>query len=173
MAVIVRALDPVVGASPRVLILGSMPGVRSLARRQYYVGPGNRFWPLMVELLGFDPGLAYGPRADSLTSLGFALWDVLKACEREGSLDSNIVASSEVLNDVRGFASLHPTLHVIVLNGAKAAASYRRLVRATEGASPLPPSITLPSTSGANTRFTRATLLEAWRKVVTFPDALT
>ena len=116
----------------------------------------------MAALLRFDPSLDYDARVKRITSSGLALWDVLKTCDRDGSLDSSIVQSSEEPNDVHDFVSRHPSLRVIVLNGAKAAASYRRWIGQSRDPRPLPPSIAVPSTSGANTSFTHESLLEAW-----------
>jgi hypoxanthine-DNA glycosylase len=53
-------LPPLVSAGTRVLVLGSFPGRRSRAERQYYAHPQNRFWPVMEELLGIElRSLAY------------------------------------------------------------------------------------------------------------------
>ena len=159
------SLDPIVGDHVRVLILGSMPGAQSLAQGRYYVGRGNRFWKTMAELLEFDPSLRYPDRVRRLTSSGVALWDVLKYCERDGSLDSSIVASSEEPNDFAGFLPRHPQLRAVVLNGQKAGASFKNSVAGTVAS---PPSITLPSTSGANARISQLELVEGWRVITEY-----
>ena len=163
----VTGLAPVVGERVRVLVLGSMPGARSLAEGRYYVGPGNRFWKVMAEVLGFDPGLDYAAKIRRLTASGVALWDVLKHCERDGSLDSSIVASSEEPNDFAGFLSRYPDLRAVVLNGQKAGESFNS---SFDGARVSPPSMTLPSTSGANARKSLEELVEEWRVISDYLD---
>jgi len=75
----------------RVLVLGSMPGVASLQEQQYYAHPRNRFWPLLGDLCGFDPALAYEARLRALADAGVGLWDGSGQCERCGSLDADSV----------------------------------------------------------------------------------
>jgi double-stranded uracil-DNA glycosylase len=162
---VVEGLDWVVGREPRVLILGSMPGSRSLAEGRYYVGRGNRFWDLMGELLSFDATADYEARIESLMTSGVALWDVLETCDRDGSLDSRIVQSTERPNDLRQFFRSHPGVRLVALNGKKAAASFRHWFGDVGTDPALPPALELPSTSGANTRFTRAALVTEWRQL--------
>src|SRR5207249_4908149 len=79
------------GPNPKILILGSMPGLASLKKRQYYGHKQNQFWRLLGEVLGEKlPELDYDGRLEVLKRRGVALWDVLAECEREGSLDSDI-----------------------------------------------------------------------------------
>ena len=51
----------------RLLILGSLPGARSLAERQYYAHPTNQFWRLLGEVIGRP--LADMPYDDRLAAL--------------------------------------------------------------------------------------------------------
>src|SRR5688500_13438773 len=88
-------LPPIVASGARTLILGSMPGVRSLELRQYYGNPGNRFWRVSGHLLGFDPQASYAERIAGLARQRVALWDVLGSCRRRGSLDEAIERGSE------------------------------------------------------------------------------
>ena len=142
---------PVIGAKPRVLILGSMPGQRSLDAQQYYAHPRNAFWPIMAELLGFDPTLGYPERLDQLKRRGIALWDVMAECQRPGSLDSDIVESSIAPNDFSGLLRAQPSIEVIFFNGAKAEQAFNRYVVKTL---PAPQHaiarVRLPSTSPAH-----------------------
>ena len=94
-----EGFGPVVDAQCRVLVLGSMPGIASLEKHQYYGHPRNLFWPIMGELFGAHPSLDYSERLRHLLEHHVALWDVLKLCQRPGSLDADIVAGSEQVND--------------------------------------------------------------------------
>ena len=88
----VQSFPPLVAPGCRVLVLGSMPSVASLDRQEYYGHARNAFWPLMAGLFGFDATAPYEARCLALTSAGVAVWDVLHACVRPGSLDSSIRA---------------------------------------------------------------------------------
>ncbi|MFT4592099.1 MAG: TDG/mug DNA glycosylase family protein, partial [Gammaproteobacteria bacterium] len=67
-------------AHAKVLILGSMPGQRSLAEMQYYAHPRNAFWPIMGSLFNAGPEISYAHRLDRLREHHIALWDVLQFC---------------------------------------------------------------------------------------------
>lgn len=135
----------------RILILGSMPGVASLTAQQYYAHPRNRFWPLMQALFGVPLADDYDTRVTALNMAGVALWDVLHSCERPGSLDSRIVRSTEVPNDIAGLLARHAALEVIALNGSAARDAFRRSVAPTLGARLDSICVlAMPSTSPAN-----------------------
>ena len=90
-----QSFDPVADTDSRLLILGSMPGIRSLQMQQYYGHPQNRFWPLLAALLGYqEVPAAYADRKRMLIDNRIALWDVLGCCEREGSLAGDRVFCS-------------------------------------------------------------------------------
>lgn len=147
----------------RILILGSMPGIASLRARQYYAHPRNRFWPVMEALFGVPFSLAYEDRVAALNAQGVALWDVLRACERPGSLDSRIVRGSEVPNDIGALLDRHPQLRVIALNGGAAREALRRSVVPALGARLEAVRVLgLPSTSAANAAVGFAGLLDVW-----------
>jgi hypoxanthine-DNA glycosylase len=125
----VRSFPPVVGSTPKVLILGSMPGRASLAAAQYYAHRQNAFWRILDALGVLDAALPYEERLAALTRAGIALWDVLATCERPGSLDASIVAESETPNDVAGLLRRHATIGWVLFNGTKAETAFRRHVR--------------------------------------------
>ncbi|WP_084637445.1 DNA-deoxyinosine glycosylase [Paludibacterium yongneupense] len=115
-----RCFPPVVDAHTRLLILGSLPGERSLAQNQYYAHRQNRFWTLLGFALGADlAALDYACRLEFLLSRGVGLWDVVAEARREGSLDCRIRAASG--NELAAFVRSLPELSAIAFNGATAA----------------------------------------------------
>lgn len=115
-----RCFDPVVDADTRLLILGSLPGEKSLAHSQYYAHPQNKFWRLLGEVLGVDlTSLPYAVRLSTLLARGVGLWDVVAQAQRTGSLDSNIRARDD--NDLVALAASLPQLDTIAFNGGTAA----------------------------------------------------
>jgi double-stranded uracil-DNA glycosylase len=112
------SLAPIVGPASRVLILGTLPGERSLAAGAYYAHPRNQFWPIMASLFGEDPGADPAERAAFVLRHRLALWDVLHSAEREGSLDVDI--KQAVPNDFAATLAAYPAIRVIALNGTKA-----------------------------------------------------
>lgn len=156
---------PIARADARVLVLGSMPSVASLAAGEYYAHPRNAFWGIMGALFGFAPTAAYAERRAALRAAGVAVWDVVGACRRVGSLDTAIVAETVVVNDFAGFFRAHRDITAVFVNGGKAAELFRRhvdpAVLPAAGVAPR----RLPSTSPANARLRFADKLEAWRVV--------
>lgn len=152
LAQVVASFPAEVTHGCRALVLGTMPGVRSLAMQQFYAHPRNLFWPLMGEF--FDAGLefAYAERLVRLQAHGVGLWDVLGQCERSGSLDGAIRVGSEVSNDISGLLAQHPTIGAIALNGAKAADVFVRRIAPTIEPARLArlAILPMPSTSPAN-----------------------
>ena len=160
-AVRLCGFPPLVGERPRVLVLGSMPGAASLAALEYYGHPRNAFWPIMGELFGAGPALPYAERTARLGAAGVALWDVLAACRRPGSLDSAIEPDSIELNDIPGLLAAQPGIRHVFCNGTAAATLFRRHVLGR-----LPralPWTRLPSTSPAHAGRSLADKLAAWR----------
>jgi TDG/mug DNA glycosylase family protein len=161
---IVRSFPPIEQRSARALVLGSMPGEASLLAGRYYAYPHNAFWPIMGELLGAGPEVAYGKRILILRRAGLALWDVMASCVRSGSLDADIDEASIVPNDFREFFDAHPKVNHVFFNGSKAENCFHRYVRPQ-----LPDRglrfIRLPSTSPAHASLSFAQKVEAWRAV--------
>ncbi len=164
---LVHSFPPIETPTARVLILGSMPGVASLRRGEYYAHPQNAFWKIMAETCGFDVKLDYAQKRAQLEHRGIAVWDVLKSCVREGSLDSSIAPESEQANDLIGFLQAHAHVRTVFFNGAKADTAYRRHVAPrAQQRFPSLTAIRLPSTSPAHAGMTYAAKRDAWRCVV-------
>jgi hypoxanthine-DNA glycosylase len=152
-----QGLPPVIGAAPRVLILGSFPSEKSLDTGQYYANARNQFWRLLGSILGFDAELPYPRRTTAVTDHGVALWDVVHSCRRAGSLDSKIDRKSLVFNDFDIFLGNHPTIDRVYVNGLTAFELFARQSAA-------PAALRLPSSSGALT-MSFDEKLAAWRAI--------
>jgi hypoxanthine-DNA glycosylase len=163
----IHSFAPVSNAQASILILGSMPGKKSLEQNQYYANPQNAFWKIMGELAGAYPHFSYEERLDSLTSAGIALWDVLACCERSTSLDSHI--RKESANDFASFFALHPNITQVFFNGSKAEQCFIKFVQGKQTLPPLKLN-RLPSTSPAHAGMRYADKLQAWRAAISFPD---
>jgi hypoxanthine-DNA glycosylase len=157
---------PVSDERARVLILGSLPGQRSLQLRQYYGQPRNAFWAIMGRLFNAGPELPYAERTQRLVDSKVALWDVCAAAHRPGSLDSSISRASVVTNAFADFLGEHRRIGLICFNGSTAAALYSRIVLPD-----LPeafraiPMAALPSTSPAHASMSFDEKLSRWSLV--------
>jgi len=123
-----RSFLPIIDNNARMLILGSMPGVKSLEQQQYYAHPRNAFWPIMSALFEVERELDYDKRCQLLKDNFIAVWDVLQACQRQGSLDKDINTASMIANDFKLLLQQHPYITKIFFNGAKAEQVFKRLV---------------------------------------------
>lgn len=161
------SFPPLVGSNPKVLILGSMPGIASLQSQQYYAHPRNAFWPIMAEIFGLDINAPYAQRCQQLTAKGIAVWDVLKACHRPGSLDQHIDAKSVQANDFRQFLIHYLEIEIILFNGAKAEELFRRHVLSAHSVPQQKLAYhRLPSTSPAHAVMTLEQKMDVWGKVL-------
>jgi len=158
----IRSFAPIADRRARILILGSMPGVESLARGRYYAHRHNSFWPIMAALFDLDPAAPYEARVRALRARRVAVWDVLHSCVRDGSLDTSIEA--EIPNDFGAFFGTHRAITHVFFNGAKAEACYRRHV-GPEVRRPMRYA-RLPSTSPAHASLSTARKLSAWRAIL-------
>jgi hypoxanthine-DNA glycosylase len=162
----VHSFPPISDPASRVLILGSMPGKASLRAKQYYAHPQNAFWRILAALFEFDAAADYELRLAALRAHGVALWDVMKSCTRESSLDSDVIESSIVPNAFPSFFRAHPRIRTVCFNGAKAEQSFQRhALPKLHGVGDLE-LYRLPSTSPAHAGMPFAQKLAAWRAVL-------
>ena len=147
----------------RVLILGSLPGERSIAEQQYYAHPRNAFWPIMKAL--FDVEGSYPERVAQLADNRIALWDVLNSCVRPGSLDASIIADSVSVNDFEGLFRSCPEIGMIAFNGRKAAQLFTKFVDRRSIDRPVC-QVGLPSTSPAYAAMPFSGKLTLWRQAL-------
>jgi TDG/mug DNA glycosylase family protein len=144
-----------------------MPGKASLQATRYYAHPRNAFWPIMGELLGFDPKADYTERTRALQEAGIGLWDVMRSCVRSSSLDSDIQETSIIANDFPGWFQRHPHTRAILCNGGKAFQSYQRhVLPLLEEPFRQLPLYQLPSTSPAYASLTLQQKQLEWHQVI-------
>jgi len=163
----IQSFPPISDHHASVLILGSIPGKASLRAGQYYAHPRNAFWQIMSHLFDWERGLDYQVKCAALMTHRIALWDVLAACTRSSSLDSDIIESSITPNDFVSFFDRHPAIRAVYFNGGKAESSYRKHVRPqlSVRASGLPV-LRLPSTSPAHAAMSFQAKLDHWRVIL-------
>ena len=150
-----HGFEPIFDDRSRVLILGTLPSVKSTEQGFYYGHPQNRFWRLIAELLGCDKPSSIEEKKTMLLSGGIALWDVIKRCDIEGSSDASIRNAEP--NDIVQILSA-ADIKAIYANGSKATELYNKLLLPVTGRE----IITLPSTSPANATWNFEKLKEAW-----------
>ena len=166
----VRSFEPIIGRRPRILILGSMPGVASLEAVQYYAHPRNAFWPIMSELFGIDHRADYATRVAELGKQPLILWDTLQACQRPGSLDSSIDVKTARANNFADLLQRFPGIRAILFNGATSEKYFRQLVLPTLRTTSELTLLRMPSTSPAHAGMSFEQKLGAWRQLLDFID---
>ena len=160
-AAVAHSFDWLAAPDAQILIVGSMPGMASLQKQQYYAHPRNAFWPVMQQIFNW-PDLDYDQRCKALVSEKIAVWDVLRSCRRRGSLDSDIETGSMLINDFSAFFHRHPGIKAVLFNGGKAAQLFKRYVSVPACVELKP----LPSTSPAYAAMSFESKLEKWRNAI-------
>jgi len=153
---------PIARADATILILGSLPGQRSIDAGQHYAHPQNVFWKIMCSHYGIDGN--YEERCARLIEHRIALWDVLASSVRPGSLDASIQTDTATVNDFAQFLVTHASIRLIAFNGQKAEQLFTKFVRMDDENDPLQhiESKVLPSTSPAYAAMTFSGKLSAW-----------
>jgi hypoxanthine-DNA glycosylase len=135
-----------IDSKTEILILGTMPGVMSLEKQEYYGHPRNHFWKILYSIFDALPiAHSFEEKKDFLLSNKIGLWDVLENCERKGSLDIHIKNHKE--NDFQNLFKKFPGITKIIFNGKQSHAFFTKKFGQIEGITYL----VMPSTSPANT----------------------
>ncbi|MGI9221858.1 MAG: DNA-deoxyinosine glycosylase [Woeseiaceae bacterium] len=154
---------PIVGNDAQLLVLGTLPSIRSILAAEYYAHPRNAFWRIMAEITGASG--SYEQRCDALRQSGIAVWDVLASSVRPGSLDADIDMNSATVNDFDEFLTRYSSIECLCFNGQKAAKIFASRVSsvATQSHYQL---TTLPSTSPAYAAMSFEEKLARWRAAI-------
>lgn len=155
------SFSPISSSDSKILILGTMPGTKSLELNQYYGHNQNNFWKFMFLILKEEFSTDYEIRKNLLIRNNIALWDVLQFCNRVGSLDSAI--KNEIANDFESFLKTHSKIEYILFNGQKAASFFKKYIHLNKEYK----TFILPSTSPANAGKTFQDKLNEWKVIET------
>ena len=156
------SFPPVVAPDTRVLVLGSLPGERSLAAGRYYAHPQNRFWHLIGKVIGVELApLDYEDRLMALLAAKFGLWDTVASAQRVGSLDAAIREAEH--NPLADLAGSLPQLRAVGFNGQASARIGMPLLAGMDLAL-----IALPSSSPANASMPLAEKEKLWSRLGDF-----
>lgn len=163
----IKSFDAIVNTECKMLILGTMPGNDSLNAQEYYAHEDNLFWDIifricdknwkMDELVEED----YETKKALLLKNKIAVWDVLKHCDRKGSLDKAIRNLAH--NDFKYFFTKHSNIKHVFFNGKKAKEyfdEFNSIPEIFEGRDFIP----LPSTSPSN-KMNSFYILKEWMQI--------
>lgn len=122
----IECFEPLINHDSKVLILGSIPGIISLNQQQYYAHPRNNFWKILFTLFEEKYQEDYERKKQFLAEHHIALWDVIKQCERMGSLDTAIKEAET--NDFDWLFKTYPNIQAVIFNGTKAYQTFSKKV---------------------------------------------
>jgi len=161
-----EGFPPIERSDARVLVLGSLPGAKSIEDQQYYAHPQNAFWSVMKDL--FDISGNYDERCAGVLKNGIAIWDVLQSSVRPGSLDADIESDTARVNDFGRFFERHSEIELVVFNGKKSEQLYRKMVETNLRLRYRHRQLGLPSTSPAYAAMRYPVKLAHWRAALEF-----
>jgi len=156
---IVHSFEPVYDKDSEILILGTLPSVKSRENNFYYGHKQNRFWKVLATLLKEPVPDTIEEKKAMLLAHRIALWDVIQSCDIKGSSDSSIknVQPTDI-----GMILEKTNVTQIYANGNKAGQLYKRYQFPVTGIE----ATVLPSTSPANAAWSFDRLCEAWRVIL-------
>jgi len=156
---IVHPFGPLYDEDSTVLILGSLPSVKSREQQFFYGHPQNRFWPMLAALFGEPAPQSVEEKRAMALRHHVALWDTIYSCDIVGSSDSSI--RNVVPTDLRPILE-GSKVQRIFCNGATSGRYFQKYQAQTLGRE----AQVLPSTSPANAAWTMERLLDAWRVIL-------
>lgn len=118
---LVHPFEPIVFKDTKVLILGSFPSIKSFENNFYYAHPRNQFWKILESVTGY-PVNNRDQKMWLLKECQFGLWDMIKECKRDNSLDSSL--ENEEVNDIEDFLEVHPSITKLAFTGKKSEALF-------------------------------------------------
>ena len=151
-----KSFLPIINKDTKILILGSLPGKKSLELREYYGHPRNRLWEILAHINNNQIPQSYERKKEFLFKYNIGLWDVAHSAYRDGSLDSNI--KKERPNDIENLFVSHELIRVIGFNGKKAEKMFYKFFKEKTHLM----YVSLPSTSPANMAINFEEMCRRW-----------
>ncbi len=153
-----HTFEPIFNKDSKILILGSLPSVKSREEGFYYGHPQNRFWSVLSSIYNLEIPKTIDEKIKMLINNNIAIWDVIESCDIIGSSDSsikNVIPAdlSKILNN--------SNIQNIYANGKTASKLYKKYSEKNTGIK----IIELPSTSPANATYTLDRLIEVWKVI--------
>ena len=152
-------IRPVYDKNSKILILGSVPSVKSREANFFYGHPQNRFWKVLATVFDVKTPSTVEEKRAFLLEHGVAVWDVIKSCDIVGSSDSSI--KNVVPNDLREILN-SADIRQIFVNGKTAEQYYKKYIEKEIGRK----AICLPSTSPANAAWNVERLVTEWMQIL-------
>ena len=156
---ITHSFEPVYDRNSKILILGTLPSVKSRENNFYYGHKQNRFWKVLAHILNEPVPELIDEKKQMLLKHNIAIWDVIQSCDIRGSSDSSI--KNVEPTDIRRILD-NSDVKYIFANGNKAGQLYKKYQLPITGIE----ATVLPSTSPANAAWTFEKLCEAWKKIL-------
>lgn len=156
---VTHEFEPIYDEQSKVLILGSLPSVKSREQGFYYGHPQNRFWRVLACLTGEEVPVTMQDKKAMLLKHGIAVWDVIESCDIIGSSDSSI--RNVAVNDFTRILRVVPEIRIFA-NGTKAWELYQKYAFPITGRE----AMKIPSTSPANAAWSLEKLCIEWGKLL-------
>ena len=153
------SFEPLIFQNTEILILGSLPGRKSIELNQYYGHPRNRIWSILSHLKEKETPINYDDKKAFLNSFKIGLWDVAHSAIRKGSLDSNI--KDEKPNNINSLTKNNPSIKVIGFNGKKSEQMFYKFFKLN----PALKYVSLPSSSPANMAINFENICKKWSQL--------
>jgi len=153
---LIHPFKPIVFSDTEILILGSFPSIKSFENNFYYAHPRNQFWKILHAVTEY-PVNNRDQKIWLLKECKFGLWDMIKVCNRENSLDSSL--ENEEVNNIAGFLAENPNIKKLAFTGKKAEALFK-----THFAHIEIETVYLPSPSAAYAKMSFETKVNEYKK---------
>ena len=156
---IVHPFPPLYDEASKILILGSIPSVKSREQMFFYGHPQNRFWKVIAALTGEAVPATIEEKKELLHRNHIALWDTIYSCDIIGSSDSSI--KNVVPTNLEPIINQSKVSHVFC-NGNTSGRYYKKYQQDILGLA----AVILPSTSPANAAYSVDRLVQIWKEAV-------
>lgn len=120
--ILAHPFPPVIYKDTKILILGSFPSIQSFEKNFYYAHPRNQFWKILESVTSY-PVNNRDQKLWLLKACKLGLWDMIKTCSRDNSLDSSL--ENEEVNDIAAFLEEHPSIQKVAFTGKKSEALFK------------------------------------------------